>query len=99
MAATTYTCPECGATLRPKEPVPAGRKIKCPKCSTAFAPAAEAPAKAAAKAGPAGKPKQPAVKLIKPTANKPQSRYADADKDDFHDVTPYSFAKEDENAE
>jgi hypothetical protein len=93
MAATTYTCPECGATLRPKEPVPAGRKIKCPKCSAVFAPTA-APAKAA-KAGAAAKPTKAVAKPEKPAApGKVKSIYADADRDDFHDTTPYTFAAE-----
>lgn len=34
-----YPCPECGAQLRPANPVPAGKKIRCPKCETVFAPA------------------------------------------------------------
>lgn len=52
--AVTYTCPECGATLKPANPIPAGKKIKCPKCATIFAPAAKAVAAKAAK--PAAKP-------------------------------------------
>src|SRR5439155_1691726 len=47
-----YPCPECGAQLRPANPVPAGKKLRCPKCATVFAPAG----KAAAKAPPAVKP-------------------------------------------
>src|SRR5947209_2613598 len=49
-----YPCPECGAQLRPQNPVPAGKKLRCPKCETVFAPAGKA--KAAAKAGPAAAP-------------------------------------------
>jgi hypothetical protein len=54
----TYTCPECGTVLRPKAPLPAGKKVKCPKCGAIFAPeAAAAPAAVAAKPGrPAAKP-------------------------------------------
>jgi len=49
-----YDCPECGAQLRPKNPVPAGKKLRCPKCETVFAPAGKAKAKTAAKAPPPG---------------------------------------------
>ena len=47
-----YPCPECGAQLRPANPVPAGKKLRCPKCETVFAPAGKAKAKAVAKAPP-----------------------------------------------
>jgi hypothetical protein len=39
-----YPCPECGAQLRPQNPVPAGKKLRCPKCETVFAPAGKAKA-------------------------------------------------------
>ncbi|HEY1378444.1 MAG TPA: hypothetical protein VGF55_16720 [Gemmataceae bacterium] len=42
-----YPCPECGAQLRPAQPVPAGKKLRCPKCETVFAPTGKAAAKAA----------------------------------------------------
>jgi hypothetical protein len=42
-----YACPECGAQLRPANPVPAGKKLRCPKCQTVFAPAGKAAVKAA----------------------------------------------------
>jgi hypothetical protein len=49
-----YPCPECGAQLRPANPVPVGKKLRCPKCDTVFAPTA-------AVAGPKKKkPAQPA---------------------------------------
>jgi hypothetical protein len=93
MAAITYSCPECGATLKPKAPVPAGRKIKCPKCETAFTPvpAGEkpAPAKAAAKGQAAAK-----VEPAAPAKPAGKSLFADADKDDFHDSTPYDVIKD-----
>jgi DNA-directed RNA polymerase subunit RPC12/RpoP len=41
-----YTCPECGAQLRPANAVPAGKKLRCPKCDNVFAPAGKAAAKA-----------------------------------------------------
>jgi hypothetical protein len=53
-----YPCPECGAQLRPANPVPAGKKLRCPKCQHIFAPAGTA--KAAAKAAPAVQPMAPA---------------------------------------
>src|SRR5438105_134417 len=49
-----YPCPECGAQLRPQNPVPAGKKLRCPKCETVFAPAGKAAAKAAP--GPLARP-------------------------------------------
>ncbi|MBY0524375.1 MAG: hypothetical protein K2R98_13295 [Gemmataceae bacterium] len=55
MSDNQYPCPECGAVLRPKNPIGAGKKVKCPKCETVFAPVPAAeearakPAKAAVK--------------------------------------------------
>jgi rubredoxin len=41
----SYTCPNCGTDLQRKEPIPAGKKMKCPVCAHIFAPVAvEAPA-------------------------------------------------------
>jgi hypothetical protein len=37
MAATRLICPECNATLRPSQPVPDGKRVKCPKCGAGFA--------------------------------------------------------------
>ena len=51
-----YPCPECGAQLRPANPVPPGKKLRCPKCETVFAPTAAA----AKPARPAAKPSPPA---------------------------------------
>src|SRR5262245_13011224 len=51
-----YPCPECGAQLRPANPVAAGKKLRCPKCETVFAPTPAAPTKAKA-AKPADEPK------------------------------------------
>jgi hypothetical protein len=65
-------CPECGATLKSGNPMPAGKKVKCPKCGTGFTVPADgdgpAPAKAEkeairskpAKAAPAAKKAAPA---------------------------------------
>jgi len=50
-----YPCPECGAQLRPANPVPPGKKLRCPKCATVFAPATAA-AGAAQPARPAPEP-------------------------------------------
>lgn len=41
MSENRYPCPECGAVLRPKNPVAPGKKIRCPKCEAVFAPAAD----------------------------------------------------------
>jgi hypothetical protein len=63
-------CPECGATLKSANPMPAGKKVKCPKCGAGFAVPADGdgPAKAeeairpkpAVKAAPAAKKAAPA---------------------------------------
>jgi|GEM_PF-740286 len=36
MASPTLTCPHCSSVLRPANPVPAGKKVRCPKCSETF---------------------------------------------------------------
>jgi hypothetical protein len=51
-----YPCPECGAQLRPQNPVPAGKKLRCPKCETVFAPAGKTKAAAKTDAAPASAP-------------------------------------------
>jgi hypothetical protein len=43
-----YPCPECGSRLRPKNPVPPGKKLRCPKCEAVFAPTGKAKAATAA---------------------------------------------------
>ena len=37
MAVTIFACPECGSTLKSKQALAAGTKIKCPKCQAIFA--------------------------------------------------------------
>jgi DNA-directed RNA polymerase subunit M/transcription elongation factor TFIIS len=66
MAATRLTCPECNATLKPAQPVPDGKKVKCPKCGVPFiSPGAVAPEvfelseEDAAPAAPSAKRKAP----------------------------------------
>jgi DNA-directed RNA polymerase subunit M/transcription elongation factor TFIIS len=41
MSLSKLTCPECGTTMRPKVPVPPGKKVRCPKCQAVFAARAE----------------------------------------------------------
>ena len=38
MAVTQLTCPECNATLRLKEAVPDGKRVRCRKCEAVFQP-------------------------------------------------------------
>jgi hypothetical protein len=52
-----YPCPDCGTKLKPANPVPPGKKIRCPECGNVFAPAA-----AGAEAARAAKPERPAAK-------------------------------------
>jgi hypothetical protein len=37
MAVSIFACPDCGSTLKSKQALAAGTKIKCPKCQTVFA--------------------------------------------------------------
>lgn len=63
MANIKYTCPECKAILKPSQPVPAGKKIKCPRCGHPFV-ASEAEEKAVAEKPtlpPKPAPKKPAA--------------------------------------
>ena len=36
MATSLLTCPDCGATIRPRKPVSAGNKVHCPACNIIF---------------------------------------------------------------
>src|SRR5438093_13724534 len=51
-----YPCPECGAQLRPANPVAPGKKLRCPKCDTVFAVPATAEKKKTAQPAPAAAP-------------------------------------------
>ncbi len=44
MASSRLTCPECNATLKPAQPVPDGKKVKCPKCGVPFVAPGAVPA-------------------------------------------------------
>ncbi|MFQ3593268.1 MAG: hypothetical protein SNJ82_08790 [Gemmataceae bacterium] len=41
MSLMKLTCPACGTVMRPKVPVPPGKKVRCPKCQTVFPAKAE----------------------------------------------------------
>jgi hypothetical protein len=80
-----YPCPECGAQLRPANPVPAGKKLRCPKCETVFAPggpakaAARVPAKApppAVAAAPAEETERYGLAETQPSQNEEAARRA-----------------------
>jgi predicted Zn finger-like uncharacterized protein len=36
MASSRIVCPECESVLRPAQPLPDGKRVKCPKCKTMF---------------------------------------------------------------
>jgi hypothetical protein len=101
--ANTYTCPACGAVLRPAQAVPAGKKLKCPKCATVFAPEVE-PAEEAAppfKLAPAEPVARPAARKLPAkaaAANKPAKKKADGD-DEYGEATPYGVVHEEETEE
>lgn len=80
-----YPCPECGAQLRPANPVPAGKKLRCPKCETVFAPggrpnaaAPKAPVKAppAVSAAPAEEAESYGLTATEPSQNEEAARRA-----------------------
>lgn len=53
-----YPCPECETPIKKKEPLEAGKKLKCPECGHIFAPGrAVAPAKKAAAPPPPEAPR------------------------------------------
>src|SRR5262249_11961773 len=102
MASSRLTCPECNATLKPAQPVPDGKKVKCPKCGAVFVapglvspqgveePAEQAPApKAKKQAVPAAKAKQAAP--AKAGAKKPAAKKKKSD-DDEEEGGTYAFA-------
>ena len=43
MPLSRLTCPSCGVVLKPKTPVPEGKRVKCPTCKGTFIAALPAP--------------------------------------------------------
>ncbi|HTU89513.1 MAG TPA: hypothetical protein VMF69_05395, partial [Gemmataceae bacterium] len=93
MATARITCPDCKSVLRPAEPVPDGKKVKCPKCGNKFItpglvedveerPQKKAPVKKA--------PKKKGKSAKKAGAAKPASKKPDFD-DDEESGGVYSF--------
>jgi hypothetical protein len=82
-------CPDCGATLKSSNPMPAGKKVKCPKCGKGFEVRAEDDEENPRPKKPAGKA-SPAAKKPPPPASAPA-----APKDD-EDVGTYAVIKEPE---
>jgi hypothetical protein len=107
MAATKLICPECNATLKPSQPVPDGKRVKCPKCGAGFAApgvvrqdvfeVVETDEAAAPTVMPAAvKRDRPTVRPAKlppskPKPKKPAPRKKDPDPDEDEGGT-YSFA-------
>jgi hypothetical protein len=103
MAATRLTCPECNATLKPAQPVPDGKKVKCPKCGVPFiSPGAvarevfelseEDEAPAAPKAKPAAaKAKKAAPAKAKAAPKKPEPAAKKPADDDEDEGGTYGF--------
>jgi ribosomal protein S27E len=72
---TTVTCPECGKTLKPKKPLPGGKKVKCPQCGNLFVTPAlagggEEAAKEKVQAGGPGKKEAGKAKAQPPADDK-----------------------------
>src|SRR5438128_871220 len=61
MPLTTFPCPACRVVLKPTQPVPPGKKIKCPKCGHIFLTTAAGPP---ANAGIQPKPRIPVAALV-----------------------------------
>src|SRR5262245_21591138 len=66
MAGSRFTCPECRATLRLAQEVPAGKHIKCPKCGASFAATAHAVSETVSPAAPPARDVDPAPRPRKP---------------------------------
>src|SRR5689334_1127316 len=91
MAVTIFACPECGSTLKSKQELAAGTKIKCPKCQAIFAiPERDG----AADADEETRPGMQAAAAGKPVAKKagpkppppPKEEFAAYDDDDEDEV-------------
>jgi hypothetical protein len=102
MAATRLICPECNATLKPSQPVPDGRRVKCPKCGAGFAAPGliqeqvfevvdeETTIAPQSRPRPPAAKAKPAAKSGKPPAARPKAKPTRADDDDDEGGT-YSF--------
>ena len=99
MAVSIFACPDCGSTLKSKQALAAGTKIKCPKCQTVFAiPERNGAADADDEEAPP--PRQPVAagkELAKKAGPKPPplrprkeefAEYDDGDDDDKEEVRP-----------
>jgi hypothetical protein len=93
MALPKLTCPECSTVLRPTQPVPAGKKIKCPRCDTVFVVGDEddeedePPRKAASRKGSPDKGRKPARAKAPAAKEKPK-------KSDDEDEGVYGYVKD-----
>jgi hypothetical protein len=104
MAATRLICPECNATLRPSQPVPDGKRVKCPKCGAGFASPGVLPEQVfqvvdeEKTVAPQSRPRPPARKAkpapraaAKPPAAKPKATPSKPPEDDDDEGGLYSF--------
>src|SRR5579871_4173200 len=99
MAVSIFACPDCGSTLKSKQALAAGTKIRCPKCQTIFAipernGAAEADDE---EAPPPSRPVAAAKEVARKAAPKPPplrprkeefAEYDDGEDDEEEEVRP-----------
>jgi len=78
--AVKYTCPECSSVLRPANPVPPGKKIKCPECAAIFVPVPGSAAGAPAVKSSKDKNKSVPAAAV---ASAPAKKKSDDDDDDI----------------
>lgn len=99
MAVSIFACPDCGSTLKSKQALAAGTKIRCPKCQTIFAiperngaadaddeeaPPPSRPVAAGREAARKAGPKPPPLRPQKEEF----AEYDDGDDDDEEEVRP-----------
>ena len=92
MAVFKIACPECGATLKSGNPMPAGKKVKCPKCGKGFTVPAGGDVPEEAEKEPA-RPK-PAAKAAAAKKAAPEPPPPKKDEDD--EAGTYKFVDEPE---
>jgi predicted Zn finger-like uncharacterized protein len=107
MASSRLTCPECNAVLKPAQPVPDGKRVKCPKCSSTFvAPGAAPEVLELTEEGESAPKPKPKVKVVPAKATKAapakpaaKKKPAPSKTDDDEEAGTYAVIKEPDNDE
>lgn len=97
MSSATLSCPTCGSTLRPAQPVAAGRKVRCPSCQTVFAAneQSQPPAPPLEITPRSSSPSRPARRLDDDPPRRRAVRQRDDDFDDDEGFRPRRRRRED----